>query len=102
MTKIELKTELTKVAKTYYVVAPVGTKVPYIVYTWDNVNFPADDHVYQKTAAVQIQFYFTDPTYIDALDTTIDGFGAYSSSCIYDNESQVYIQTYILEVIDNG
>lgn len=103
MTKTELKTELEKVAKTFYLWAPIGTKVPYIVFTWDNVpNVGADDHVYQKVAAVVIQSYFTDLADLDALDTVVDSIGYYVSSCVYDDNSETYIKTYTLEVIDNG
>lgn len=104
MTMTELKTELDKVADTYYLDAPIGTKVPYIVYTWDDdPNFPADDVIYQKIAAITINFYFTDFTLMNAVDSALDSLGLfYSASCVYDSDAKVNIKTYTLEVIDNG
>ena len=104
MTMTELATALEAVAPTYYMRAPIGTAVPYIVYTWDNSpNFPADDHVYQSIAAVDIQCYFTDLEMLRALDSLLDDLvGFYASSVYFDDDEQLYIKTYTMEVIENA
>lgn len=100
----ELHNALDEVADTYYMWAPVGTATPYIVFKWENVpNFSADDHVYQKVAAVTVQCYFVALDMLNTVDDVLDSLvGYYASSTEYDTDADVYIKTYTMEVIDNG
>ena len=104
MTKTELATALANVAPTYYMRAPKGTAVPYIVYSWNNTpHFPADDVVYQKVAEVDIEFYFKDLEMLDSVDAALDELVEYYVSATeYEEDEKLYIKTYTMEVIDNG
>lgn len=104
MTREAFSTALSEVADTYYVYAPIGTKTPYIVYSWNNTpNIAADDTVYQDVAAVDVQCYFTDVDMINTLDGTLkDLVGFYVSSVFYDATEKLYIKTYTMEVIEDA
>ena len=103
MTMTELHNALDDVADTFYLWAPAGTATPYIVFQWDTMpNISADDHVYQKVAAVTVQCYFTSFDMLNALDEVLDALvGFYTSSTAYDSDADVYIKTYNMEVIED-
>ena len=104
MTREELYTALSAVCNTYYNVAPVRTPIPYAVFTWTNPdNFPADDVVYHRIAAVEITVYSDTPETEDLMKTALDELGVYwTSGGAYEGSDGAYIITYNMEVIDNG
>ncbi len=101
MTKTELYTELEKVVDTHYGHAPVGTPLPYAVYTWTHPNnFAADGVVFQKIASVEISLYSADPD--TTLDATLDGLGEFwTSTGSMEVSDGAYLTIYTMEVLDD-
>lgn len=102
MTKTELYTALSAVVDTYYNFAPVGTELPYAVYTWTHPNnFPADGKTYQKVATIEISLYSVDPD--TSLDDALDALGEFwTSTGSMEVSDGAYLTNYTMEVIDNG
>ena len=101
MTKTELYTALEKVVDTHYGNAPVGTELPYAVYTWTHPNnFSADNAVYQKIASVEIRLYSVDPD--TNLDATLDELGEFwTSTGSIEVSDGAYLTIYTMEVLDD-
>ena len=101
MTKTELFTALEKVVDTHFGHAPVGTPLPYAVFTWIHPNnFSADNGVYQKVASVEISLYAVDPD--TNLDATLDGLEEFWTSTGSNEVSDgAYLTIYTMEVLDD-
>lgn len=84
--------------------APLGTAVPYLTYTWEyNNNFGADDKVYQRIASITVQHYHNDYSDGSNLKAALDAAGIFwECESDYDSNENLYIDTYTMEVIENG
>ena len=104
MTKIEFKDLLeTTGIRVYEKYAPVGTKVPFIVYSWDYANFAADNTAYQRIAAATVTHYHNDYSDGEELKTAFDENDLFwNCDSDYDPTERLYIDIYTMEVIDNG
>lgn len=87
----------------FYLYAPIGTHVPYIVFSWDYGNFPADNKAYQRIAQVTVTHYHTEYFAGDQLKQILDENDIFwDCSTEYDANEDLYIDTYIMEVLEDA
>ena len=86
--------------------APVGTKVPYMVYHEDfSNNFGADNVVYMKVPQYQVDLYQTTPNLLvrETIENILTENGFYFTSDEADMESQsLFLTIYYFGGINNG
>ena len=107
MTEKEIKNLLagTKIT-TYRGFAPVGTRVPYIVFTLNyESNFGADDIVYHKVPTVQAALYNTkpDPQVSAKIEQALTEAGIFWTSDEADSpDESLHINYYYFGGLTNG
>lgn len=104
MTRAEFVTQLegTKLP-VYYQFAPIGTKVPFIVYTWDYDNFAADDKAYARIANVTVTHYHSEYSKGEDLKTILNENDLFwNCDTDYDPNERVYTDIYTMEVLEDG
>lgn len=105
MTRAEFGEMLDDVVENvFYDHAPLRTPIPYIVFRFDYPdNFGADNLAYQRIASVTIEHYHSDYSNGDALKGVLDEAGIYwSLSSYYDEQNNIYIDTYTMEVTEDA
>lgn len=107
MTEAEIKTLLASTGiRTYRGHAPVGTKVPYLVFNISyGENFGADDIVYQKIPTVEAQLYNTrpDPETSGEVEQALTDAGIYWTGDTADSpDESLFINIYYFGGIQNG
>ena len=104
MTKKQFKEQLeTTGLRVYYQYAPIGTAVPFIVYTWNTDNFAADDKAYKRIAVVTVTHYHSDFSNGEEMKAVFDGNDLFwNCESDYDPTERVYIDIYTMEVLANG
>lgn len=101
MTRAEFAEQLaTAITNVFYDHAPLGTKLPYVAYTWDYDNYPADDKAFQRIANVTVTHYHAEYSDGEALKTVFDENDLFwTCDSFYDSDMKVYIDTYTMEVM---
>lgn len=103
MTRAELKEQLEQVAPVYYDFAPVNTPLPFITFHFDSDNFAADNKVYQRIASVTVNHYHEQYDNGAAIKTVLDENELFWECVgIYDADQKLYIDTYTMEVLEDG
>lgn len=104
MTREEFKQQLeTTKIPVFYDHAVVGTKTPYLTYTWGYDNFSADDKAFVRIATVTVTHYHTDYDDGSALKTLFDENDIFwSLDSIYDSDSRLYMDVYTMEVLEDA
>ena len=101
MTRAEFAAQLeTSGIPAFFDHAPIGTKCPFLVYTWDYDNFGADNKVYQRIASVTVTHYHTEYTKGSELKAVFDGNDLFwNCDSAYDADQKVYTDIYTMEVL---
>lgn len=87
----------------FYDHADIGTKVPFITYTWDYDNFGADDKVHAQIVAVTVTHYHADYDDGSTLKTLFDENDIFwNVDTAYDSDMRLYIDTYTMEVLEDA
>lgn len=103
MTRAELVEQIEPVAPVFFDHAPVGTKVPFLVYTWNYDNFGADNKAYQRIAEVTITHYHKSYDTGEDLKQILDENDLFwNCDTDYDSSEKLYIDTYTMEVLEDG
>ncbi len=104
MTRAEFATQLeTAVKNVLYDHAPLKTPLPYVAYTWDYDNFPADNKAYKRIAVVTVTHYHADYSKGEALKQVFDENDLFwDCTSAYDTDGKLYIDTYTMEVLEDG
>lgn len=102
MTKKQFKEQLeTSGMRVYYQYAPIGTKVPFVVFTWESNNYSADNIAYQRIALATVTHYHSDPSDGDELKAVFDGNDLFwNCESVYDPTERLYTDIYTMEVLD--
>ena len=104
MTREQFKEQLeTTGLPVFYQNADLGTKTPYITYTWGYDNFGADDKVLARIVTVTVNHYHTDYDDGSALKELFDENDLFwNLDPTYDSDSRLYIDIYTMEVLENA
>ena len=104
MTRAEFAAQLEEACPNVFCqYAPIGTNVPYIVYQWDYNNFGADNQSYQRVAVVTVTHYHADYSAGDQLKQILDENDIFwNCSTAFDADEDLYIDTYTMEVLEDG
>lgn len=104
MTQEEFKAKLDSTGlPTFYNLAPDGTKVPFLTYTWHRVPMLlADDSVYAKKVEISVDLVCNSKEMLnrcgDALESVLDEISPWTSNEGWDDQEKIYLNTYSLEV----
>lgn len=104
MTKKQFKEQLeTTGLRVYYQYAPVGTKTPYIVFSWDYANFPADNTAYTRIAIATVTHYHSDLSDGEELRAVFDANDLFwDCDTSFDADERLYTDIYTMEVLADG
>lgn len=86
----------------WYNHAPVGTKVPFITYTYSSENFFADNKVYYQKRTLQVILYSSkkNPGLEERIEKALtDAELPWSMEDSFENEQKIFMTIYESEVI---
>ena len=104
MTKAQFKGQLESTGlRVYYQYAPLGTKVPFVVFTWNYDNFPADNIAYQRIAIATVTHYHSELSDGEDIRAVFDANDLFwNCDSDYDPTERLYTDIYTMEVLADG